>query len=143
MKEMLNTSTLSVKEYAKLINKSDKTVYKMIKEGLVNAKKEKNEYAVLIDAYLIARYQDINKSLSEIKVMMALLTKEISSLQSASAYFEKRVKALEANSLKKTVVKKRLIKPVNKLVKKPILRKSTKKIAKKLLKRTKSLRTRP
>jgi hypothetical protein len=113
---MQEASTLSVKEYALLINKSDKTVYKMIKEGLIGAKKGSNGYVVLVDTYLTSRCKDINKNLSEMKALLQSFTKEISSL-------EKRVKNLESKSLKKTVVKKKLIKPLRKSVKKTVLKK--------------------
>ncbi len=119
MKELTSPSTMSVKEYAKLINKSDKTVYKMIKDGLIMAKKEKTGYEVLVDSFLISRCKDINKSLFEMKEGMRLFTKEISALQKRSTYFEKRLVALELKQLKKSVVKSKLLKPFKKILKKP------------------------
>jgi len=135
MKENKNISTLSVKEYAILINKSDKTVYKMIKNGLVGVTKGKNGFEVVVDIYLTSRCKDINKSLLEIQGLMQVFTKEISSLKTTTAYFEKRLKELESKSLKKRVLKKKLLKPLKKVMKKPVLKKSVKKVLSKSLKR--------
>ncbi len=136
MKEITGTSTLSVKEYAKLINKSDKTVYKMIKEGLIMAKKEKMGYEVLVDSFLISRCNEINKSLRQMKEHITLFTKEISALQIGSRSLEKRVTELESKQLKKSVIKKKLLKPLKKVMKKPI-KKTAKKVTKKTIKKGK------
>jgi len=135
MKESQTINTLSVKEYASLINKSDKTVYKMIKEGLVGAKKGMNGYEVVVDTYLTSRCKDINKSLFDMQGLIQSFTKEISSLKTATAYFEKRLNELESKSLKKSVVKKKLLKPLKKVMKKPIRKKLLKKVMSKPLKR--------
>lgn len=47
---------IGLKAYSKLIGKSDKTVYKMIKEGLNAAKKGNNGYEVAVDGYVLERY---------------------------------------------------------------------------------------
>jgi len=101
---------ISVKAYAKLINKSDKTVYKMIKEGLIAAKKEDKGYVIRVDNFMINRYEDMNKNLHAMKELLES--------------FELRLAKVEKKETKKPV------KPVKKAIKKP-LTKTLKKTAKK------------
>lgn len=112
---------ISVKAYAKLINKSDKTVYKMIKEGLVAAKKEDKGYVIRVDNFMLNRCEDMNKNLHTMKALME--------------EFELRLSTIEKKELKKPAQKKvvkKMLKPLKKTVKKP-LKKSTKKVLSKPL----------
>lgn len=107
---------VSVKNYASLINKSDKTVYKMIKEGLVAARKGEKGYEVRVDNFMINRSEEINKSL---RTMKALIES-----------FELRLDALEKKGVNKDIVEKKLVKPLKKLVKKPLAKPAKKSSAK-------------
>ncbi len=100
---------ISVKEYAALINKSDKTVYKMIKDGLVEARKEDKGYEVRVDNFMMSRCDKINQNLQK---MSELIER-----------FEERLDNLEKRGVKKEVVEKKLVKPLQKIVKKPVLKK--------------------
>jgi len=106
---------ISVKAYSKLINKSDKTVYKMIKEGLVAAKKEDKGYVIRVDNFMLNRCEDMNKNLYSMKELME-------SFEVRLAKIEKK----EQKSPAKKKVLKKSIKPLKKAVKKPL-----KKVAKK------------
>ena len=115
---------ISVKAYANLIGKSDKTVYKMIKDDLVVAKKGKHGYEVVVDSYILEHYNDMNKEFS-------LLTKVVDAL-------DKRLKTLESTSMtKKTAVKKATPMTKKVLKKAPVKSKtiSTKKPLKKIVKK--------
>jgi hypothetical protein len=105
---------ISVKAYAKLINKSDKTVYKMIKDGLIGASKKSKGYVIRVDSFMLNRCEDINKNLHSMKELMAS--------------FESRLKELEEKKKNKPLVKK-----VLKTAKKPIV-KTLKKAQKKTTK---------
>ncbi|PHR57490.1 MAG: hypothetical protein COA44_05460 [Arcobacter sp.] len=112
MLEEKNYKYITVKAYAKLIDKSDKTVYKMIKDGLVTAKKKEKTYAIRVDNFMLNRCEDITKSLYTMKELMQ--------------GFESRLKELEEKSSKKSVLKK-----IKVAVKKPIKKGSIKKSIKK------------
>lgn len=92
---------ISVKAYAKLIDKSDKTVYKMIKDGLIGANKKSKGYVIRVDSFMLNRCEDINKNLHSMKELMAS--------------FESRLKDVEAKNQRKPLAKK-----IVKAVKKPI-----------------------
>jgi len=111
---------ISVKAYAKLINKSDKTIYKMIKEGLIAAKKKDKAYVIRVDNFMFDRCEDINKSIHTMKELM----------ESFALRLDKMEKSVPKSLLKKTVLKKS-VKPLVKSKKKPSL-----KIGKKIVKKT-------
>ncbi|MDF1880169.1 hypothetical protein JHD50_02435 [Sulfurimonas sp. MAG313] len=116
---------ISVKAYAKLIDKSDKTVYKMIKDGLVAAKKKDKGYEIRVDNFMLNRCEDINKSLHTMKTLMNDFSKEVEELKLSVD----KIKESNKNSRKKLVLNKKL-KPIKKVVKssrKKILKKSPKK----------------
>jgi len=110
---------ISVKAYAKLINKSDKTVYKMIKDGLLGAKKKAKGYEIRVDSFMLSRCEDINENIFTMKELM----------QS----FESRLKEVEKKTEKKKVVistKQGAKKPVMKKVLKKNTLKPIKKVGK-------------
>lgn len=111
---------ISVKAYAKLINKSDKTVYKMIKEGLVAASKKDKSYMIRVDNFMLDRCEDMQKSIYTMKALM----------ESFSLRLEKIEKKERKTVSKKVTVKKKL-KPLKKSIKKPLAK--PKKIMKKVL----------
>jgi len=117
MSEIKSYKDLSVKAYAKLIAKSDKTVYKMIKDGLLAAKKKDKGYSIRVDNFMLNRCDDITESMCTMKDLM----------QS----FESRLKKLEEGGQKKSMTKKTKLS-----VKKPLskMKKSVKSPKKKLRK---------
>lgn len=56
---------MSVKEYARLVGKSEKTVYKKIKNTRINAVKEKGKYLIPVDKNLIKVIERTQKALEE------------------------------------------------------------------------------
>lgn len=102
---------ISVKEYAKLINKSDKTIYKMIKEGLIAARKKDKAYVIRVDNFMFDRCEDMSKNIHSMKALMES--------------FSLRLEKLEKNKTEKTVkktVSKKSIKPLKKVKKKPLVK---------------------
>jgi len=108
---------ISVKAYAKLINKSDKTVYKMIKDGLIGANKKAKGYEIRVDSFMLNRCEDINKNMHTMKELM----------QS----FESRLNEIESKTKQKKVVT-----PLKKSMKKPIMKKVVKKTAVKSIRKS-------
>ncbi len=114
--ESKSTRKLSVKAYSDLIRKSDKTVYKMIKDGLITAKKGKNGYEVVVDTYVLEGYNEIHKEVNELKGLL----KEL----------DKRLEKLESKPVKKRALVKKAI------AKAPKVKKPLKKVPKKTLKKS-------
>lgn len=56
---------MSVKEYARLVGKSEKTVYKKIKNRSVNAVKERGTYLIRVDKSLLKVIERTQKALEE------------------------------------------------------------------------------
>lgn len=121
---------LSVKEYANLIGKSNKTVYKMIDDGFVAATKEGKILRVAVDTNILKKYDASMEYVREILKELTQLKKRVSELESKK---------------KKTVVKKSVVKnktplkkvkkaPLKKSTKKVPLKKTTKKVVKKATK---------
>lgn len=113
---------ISVKAYGDLIGKSDKTVYKMIKDGLVAAKKGKSGYEIIVDTNIREQSDDINKELGKLRETVKNLAK--------------RIEKLESMSVKKKTVSKKVSVPVKKTLKKsiakaPLKKKPLKKVVKK------------
>lgn len=61
---------LSVKSYAALIGKSEKTVYKMIKKESVDAIKKDGKYRIFVDKNLIKVIDRTQKALEEAKAVL-------------------------------------------------------------------------
>jgi len=121
--ESKSTQKLGVKAYSNLIGKSDKTVYKMIKDGLIAAKKGKNGYEVIVDSYILEGYNDMHKELNELKSLLNDL--------------DKRLQKLESKSVNKKAPLKKVNKPVKKAVAKaPQVKKPLKKVLKKKVKKS-------
>ncbi len=94
---------ITVKEYAGLIGKSDKTVYKMIKDGLIRVNKEEKKYRVVVDTFLHKRFKDMNRNLLQMQEVVLNL--------------EKRLAKLEEKSISKKSTTDKLIKPLKKSMK--------------------------
>jgi len=56
---------MSVNEYARLVGKSEKTVYKKIKGRSVNAVKERGRYLIRVDKSLLKVIERTQKALEE------------------------------------------------------------------------------
>jgi len=104
---------VSVKEYAKMIDKSDKSIYKMIKDGLVASTKDGKKIQILVDENMIFK---IDKTCKKLDVL------------------ELRIKNLEdivfkLSEKKKVIVKKKkpILKSMKKVVKKPLKKRIIKK----------------
>lgn len=119
---------ISVKAYAELIDKSDKTVYKMIKDGLLEASKKSKGYVIYVDSFMLNRCEDINKNLGSIKERMASFEsrlKDVEAKKKSSPLGKKVVKKLKkpiAKTLKKTP-KKTMAKVIKKSEKKKVTKK--------------------
>lgn len=71
--------TMSVKEYARLVGKSEKTVYKKIKSRSVNAVKERGRHLIRVDKSLLKVIERTQKALEE--TITLLLSIEDSSVK--------------------------------------------------------------
>lgn len=115
---------ISVKEYAALIGKSDKSVYKMIDKGRLIAKKEEKVYLVAVDRQFVKLVKALR---SEIETLNA--ERAATAPKAKSAVKKSRAKPLKktaAKTLKKGVAKKSPLKPTTKKrVKKVSQKKST------------------
>lgn len=70
---------MSVKEYARLVGKSEKTVYKKIKSRSVNAVKERGRHLIRVDKSLLKVIERTQKALEE--TITLLLSIEDSSVK--------------------------------------------------------------
>lgn len=61
---------MSVKEYARLIGKKEKTVYKMIKDEVVVTLKENGKYRIQVDRNLIKVIERAQQALEEAKAIL-------------------------------------------------------------------------
>ncbi len=61
---------MSVKEYARLIGKQEKTVYKMIKDEAVVTLKENGKYRIQVDRNLIKVIERAQQALEEAKSIL-------------------------------------------------------------------------
>lgn len=61
---------MSVKEYARLIGKKEKTVYKMIKDEMVVTLKENGKYRIQVDRNLIKVIERAQQALEEAKSIL-------------------------------------------------------------------------
>lgn len=101
---------LTVKAYAELIDKSEKTVYKMIKNETIDAFKQEGKYRVNVDKNLLKVIDRTQKALEEAKAVLA-------SMESAAATPQPMAKPM------KTAAKKPA--PKQKPMKKSTTKKST------------------
>lgn len=99
---------LSVKEYAKLIGKSNKTVYKMIDDGFVAATKEGKTLKVMVDTNLLKKYDESMQYMEVIQAEIKLMAKRIAALEAQSKPAKKATKLTKPRKTltKKTVTKK-------------------------------------
>lgn len=109
---------MSVKAYAELVDKSDKTIYKQIKKGSLDAVKVKKGYQVCVDANMLKRLQKVQKALDEAQAALKTAKEEehAKSTKTSAA-------SAPTKSVKKVVAKK----PLKKTVKKPVAKKTVKK----------------
>jgi excisionase family DNA binding protein len=75
---------LDVKAYAKLIGKSKKTVYKMIKNGFLPASKEGKSYKVAVDTNMTARHEETKEKINSMKAELLALGKRVTALEKAT-----------------------------------------------------------
>ena len=127
---------MSVKEYAKLIGKNEKTVYKMIKDEVITTKKENGKHRINVDKNLLKVIERAQQALQEAKAILLKIEK-------ASEQIKKPAKRIAKKStLKKKAVKKSIkaiVKPLKKSVKKsakPLKKSTTRVTAKRVLSKT-------
>lgn len=65
--------SFSVKAYAELIGKSEKTVYKMIKSGSVDAYKYDGKFLIHVDPNLLKTLQRVQDECDELKRLLEQL----------------------------------------------------------------------
>ncbi len=124
---------MSVKEYAKLIGKNEKTVYKMIKDEVIATKKENGKHRINVDKNLLKVIERAQQALQEAKAILL-------NIEKASEQIKKPAKKVSKSVVKKTVPKKKTVKKSTKAIVKP-LKKSVKKAVKPLKKSTKKVTT--
>lgn len=110
---------LTVKAYAELIGKSEKTVYKMIKNSSIDAFKIDGKYRVNVDKNLLKVIDRTQKALEEAKAVLHSMEVE-KNAQEKPEPVEQDVKPpkktnLSAASFKKTVKKNALKKASSKV----------------------------
>jgi hypothetical protein len=119
---------LSVKAYAELVGKSDKTIYKQINRGTINAVKVKKGFQVSVDANMLKRICKLETALEEAKIALKRLEekkKDAKSTETAASTAAPKKKS--AAQRLKPAVRKPLPKPVKKSVRKPVAKKTLKK----------------
>ncbi len=121
---------MGVKAYAKLIEKNEKTVYKMIKDGLLLTQKEQGKIQIMVDKNLIKILERTQLALQECKSMLL-------SIEEASETLKKPAKNKLAT---KPIPKKSSVKMKKPIKTKP-LKKSLKKSTKPLKKRVNKVLT--
>lgn len=99
---------ISVKRYSELIDKSDKTVYKMIQKGKINAAKVKKGYKVEIDPYLLAIVKEQADTITALKSELAKLENAVVAEPVKEVPLKKAV--VKKAAVKKPIVKKRVSK---------------------------------
>ncbi len=99
---------MSVKEYAKLIGKNEKTVYKMIKDELLNSVKEKGKLRIKVDKNLLKVIERAQQALDEAKAILL-------NIEKASDEIKRPLKTT-TKSAKKRI--KKPLKPLKKVTKK-------------------------
>lgn len=124
---------MSVKEYAQLIGKNEKTVYKMIKDEVIVTHKENGKHRIKIDKNLLKVIKKAEQAFQEAKAILVNIEKASEQIKKPTKAVSKSVKTMAKKSTpKKKVVKKSaksIVKPLKRSVKKPLkfLKKSTKK----------------
>jgi hypothetical protein len=123
---------MSVKEYAKLIGKNEKTVYRMIREESIVAVKEKGKLRVNVDKNLLKVIDRAQQALDEAKAILLNIEKASEQLvKPAKGVIKTAQPAAKKNLVTKST--KTAVKPVKKAVKKAVkpLKKSTKTVTNK------------
>jgi hypothetical protein len=67
---------MSVKAYAELVDKSDKTIYKQIKKGSLGSVRVKKGYRVSVDTNMLKRIKRLEIALEEAKTQLKYMEKE-------------------------------------------------------------------
>ena len=107
---------MSVKVYAELVEKSDKTIYKQIKNGSLEAVRVKKGYQVCVDANMLKRLKKISRALEEAQHALKTVKEEIDAKSEKKAPAPtapkksgtgQRVKPVQKKNIKKTPLKKR------------------------------------
>ena len=97
---------MSVKEYAKLIGKNEKTVYRMIKDESLFAIKENGKLRLKVDKNLLKVIERAQKALEEAKTILLGIEKATGQIQKPA---KKGVKTVTKKSAPKKKVLKNLI----------------------------------
>ncbi|MDA3947036.1 MAG: hypothetical protein PF439_10200 [Helicobacteraceae bacterium] len=127
---------MSVKEYAKLIGKNEKTVYKMIKDETVVTLKENGKFRIKVDKNLLKIIERAQQALNEAKAILLTIEKASDQIVKPVKIVSQVAKTVAKRSEpKKQAVKKSTktaAKPIKKMVKKvsaknPVAKKSPKK----------------
>ena len=121
---------MRVKAYAKLIERNERTVYKMIKDGLLLTQKEEGKIQIMVDKNLIKILERTQLALQECKTILL-------SIEEASETLKKPSKNKVAT---KPLPKKSSVK-MKKTVKTKPLKRSLKKSTKPLKKRVNKVLT--
>jgi hypothetical protein len=115
---------LSVKAYAELVDKSDKTIYKQITKGTISAVKTKKGFQVCVDANMLKRMSKLEKALEEAKSALKTLEEEKNDAKTT------QTAAAPAAPKKKSAVQRPgagVKKPLKKRTAKPVAKKTPKK----------------
>lgn len=122
-------TTICVKEYADIIGKSDKTVYKMVKNGHLQSVKRDKVLHVVVDQHMLEAYQSICKKYDTLDDKVEKIIERLDAI----AQREKPAKSVKKSNTKqpakKTLSKKKLPKNSSS----PKKRKPLKKVATKRL----------
>ena len=97
---------VSVKEYAAVINRSESTVYRMIKKGTLEAKKGKKGFEILIDLSQLKCYTKQCKEMKKLKAQVKELKAQIASVAKAVPKKKIAKKTVKKAAPKKATVKK-------------------------------------
>lgn len=122
-------TTICVKEYADIIGKSDKTVYKMVKNGHLQSVKRDKVLHVVVDQHMLEAYQSICKKYDTLDEKVEKIIERLD----AMAQREKSTKSVKKSNTKQPAKKTLSKKKRPKNSSSPKKRKPLKKVATKRL----------
>lgn len=96
---------LSVKEYSNLVNKSDKSIYKLVKNNKIDSRLNGKKIEILVDENLYNSLKEMSFSFNKLSEKMDLLEKRLTKVEEA---LKPKIVVKKTTSIKKVPTKKLL-----------------------------------
>lgn len=94
---------LSVKEYANLVNKSDKSIYKLVKNSKIESRLNGKKIEILVDENLYNSLKKMSFSLNALSEKVEFLEKRLTKIEEA---LKPKIVVKKTRSIKKVPIKK-------------------------------------